>query len=185
MGKAIATYGIAAAGILLARHQMLLTGEYLLFAAVLVAVAAADIRYRIIPDVLLILALAICAAYLVVCLLLPAAAQVQAGDGAAEALRSVLGALCLPALLLAAAALAGRVTEKTPIGGGDVKLFAVIGAYFGWPAGLAVMFASCLFALPIAGIQRASDRRAGRQSDGTFPFAPAIALACWAGMLVL
>ncbi|MGI6535387.1 MAG: prepilin peptidase [Eggerthellaceae bacterium] len=185
MGKAIATYGIAATGILLARHQMLLTGEYVLFAAVLVAVAAADIRYRIIPDALLILALAVRVAYLMLCLLPPAAAQVQAEDVAAEALQSVLGALCLPALLLAAAALAGRATGRTPVGGGDVKLFAVVGAYFGWRAGLALMFASCLFALPIAGMQRAADRRAGRLPDGTFPFAPAIALACWTGMLVL
>lgn len=185
MGKELATYGIAAAGILLTHGQTLQTGEYLLFAAVLVAVAAADIRSRIIPDVLPAAAVAVRVAYLVLCTLMPTYAQLPAGDAAAEALQSVLGAMCLPALLMMAAALVGRMAGRTPVGGGDVKLFAVAGAYFGWRAGLAVMFASCLFALPVAGVQRAADRRAGRHPDGTFPFAPAIALACWAGMLVL
>lgn len=185
MGKEMATYGIAAAGIVLARQGVLQTGEYLLFAAVLVAIAAVDIRCRIIPSALLVLAVTVRAVYLIACLLLPAAAQMQPADAVAQVRQSALGALCLPALLALAAALVGRAAGRAPVGGGDVKLLAVVGFYFGWRVGLAVMFASCLFALPVAGIQHAVDRRAGRHPDGTFPFAPAIAFACWVGMLAL
>lgn len=185
MGRWVATYGIAAAGIVLAGRQAFLTGEFLLFAVLLTAISASDIRCRIIPDVLLAAALAVRAAYLALCVLAPEAAQVQAGVLAAQCLQSVAGMLGLPAILAAAAALARHITGRVSVGGGDVKLFAVAGAYFGLQAGLAIAFASCLFAVPAAAIQHACDVRAGRRPDGTFPFAPAIALACWMGMLVL
>lgn len=185
MGKWVVTYGIAAAGIVLAGRQAFLTGEYLLFAAVLAAVSASDVRYRIVPDALLAAALAVRAAYLAFCAIAPGEMQVQAGDCAGQVLQSIAGMLCLPAILAVAASLVRHTTGRISVGGGDVKLFAVAGAYFGLPAGLAVMLASCLFALPIAAIQRLYDIRAGRCPDGTFPFAPAIALACWAGMLAL
>ncbi|UOQ58277.1 prepilin peptidase [Leucobacter allii] len=156
-----------------------------LYAAAGAALAVADVRARRIPDRILLPALA------AVLLLLAAAVAAGAWSGEPERSFAAWGAAVLGrtlggaaagfAALLAAALLgggSGTIGGSGPIGGGDVKLAALVGAvlghFGGWPA-LGAGFAlgcgiAAVWALP--GILR------GRRS-ATIPFAPCLLLGSW------
>jgi len=80
-------------------------------------------------------------------------------------------ALFVPLLLLVLAA--DRVLGRESMGGGDLKLFALLGLYFGWAQGLLLVILSCLTGLAAAAA-------AGKAGPGKpFPFVPAMAAAAW------
>lgn len=85
--------------------------------------------------------------------------------------RSLLGLVVLGGI----AALLGyglsRKTGRQAIGGGDIKLFAVVGLFFGVGLGLVTMALASILALAINGI-------ASRGKKREFPFGPFIAMAC-------
>lgn len=155
----------------------------LLFGAALIAVSIEDVRCRLIPTRWLAFAAVSRTAALLMSAVVPGAAPSISVPAAV--LSSLAGAAVLALLPAAAGAVAGRVCGRPAVGDGDVALFGVAGFFFGVYAGLAVMLAACVLALPLAGLERRRQRRAGMRPDGTFPFAPAIALACGLGMLVL
>ncbi len=87
--------------------------------------------------------------------------------------RGLLGAAALffPLLLLTLAA--DKLLGRESMGGGDLKLFALLGLYFGWERGLLLVILSCLAGLALA----AAMGRAGRGKS--FPFVPAMTAAAW------
>ena len=88
------------------------------------------------------------------------------GDG-------LVGALVLGGGSLAASIAFEHLAQRPSMGGGDIKLLAVVGLFLGWERGLWCLFAACLVVLVM---QMASRFREGRKGIGpqTFPFAPAI-----------
>ena len=66
-----------------------------------------------------------------------------------------------------------RLAQCPSMGGGDIKLLAVVGLFLGWERGLWCLFAACLVVLVM---QMASRLREGGKgiASQTFPFAPAI-----------
>ena len=88
------------------------------------------------------------------------------GDG-------LVGALVLGGGLLAASIAFEHLAKRPSMGGGDIKLLAVVGLFLGWERGLWCLFAACLVVLVM---QMASRFREGGKGIGpqTFPFAPAI-----------
>ena len=71
------------------------------------------------------------------------------------------------------------------MGGGDIKLLAVVGFYFGLSTGLVVTAAACaLGACATLLLQKSSKAAPDTRSD-TFPLGPAIAVSAIAAMLVL
>lgn len=88
------------------------------------------------------------------------------GDG-------LVGALVLGGGSLAASIVFERLAKRPSMGGGDIKLLAVVGLFLGWERGLWCLFAACLVVLVM---QMASRFREGGKGIGsqTFPFAPAI-----------
>lgn len=88
------------------------------------------------------------------------------GDG-------LVGALVLGGGSLAASIAFERLAQRPSMGGGDVKLLAVVGLFLGWERGLWCLFAACLVVLVM---QMASRFREGGKgiASQTFPFAPAI-----------
>lgn len=88
------------------------------------------------------------------------------GDG-------LVGALVLGGGLLAASIAFEHLAKRPSMGGGDIKLLAVVGLFLGWERGLWCLFAACLIVLVM---QVASRFREGGKGIGsqTFPFAPAI-----------
>lgn len=88
------------------------------------------------------------------------------GDG-------LVGALVLGGGSLAASIAFECLAQRPSMGGGDVKLLAVVGLFLGWERGLWCLFAACLVVLVM---QMASRLREGGKgiASQTFPFAPAI-----------
>lgn len=88
------------------------------------------------------------------------------GDG-------LVGALVLGGGSLAVSIAFERLAQRPSMGGGDIKLLAVIGLFLGWERGLRCLFAACLVVLVM---QMASRFREGGKgiASQTFPFAPAI-----------
>ena len=88
------------------------------------------------------------------------------GDG-------LVGALVLGGGSLAASIAFECLAQRPSMGGGDIKLLAVVGLFLGWERGLWCLFAACLVVLVM---QMASRFREGGKgiASQTFPFAPAI-----------
>lgn len=173
---------------------------YAAFLALLVVAAVIDLRTLRIPDALIVLLFAIWAGWrLVVHFFLILTAPVTFSQG-------VVGAIVLGGGLLVLTALYEMVTHKRAMGGGDIKLFAVIGLYLGIGGGLICLMFSCVaavllaFILPRAGWRPPADEvRAATSNDvdgdgvpdhavlpvlKDIPFGPAIAVGAVATVLV-
>lgn len=104
---------------------------YFIFIATLVVITFIDMDHRIIPDVISIPGIIV---FFVAALLIP---TVSVRD-------SLLGILAGGGILFIIAELYFRVTGKEGMGGGDVKLLAMIGALVGWQGVLFTIFVSSL-----------------------------------------
>lgn len=88
------------------------------------------------------------------------------GDG-------LVGALVLGGGSLAASIAFEHLAKRPSMGGGDIKLLAVVGLFLGWERGLWCLFAACLIVLVMQVVSRVREGGKGIGSQ-TFPFAPAI-----------
>ena len=108
------------------------------------------------------------------CLLISAAAWFAALPflrvGARAALGNVLAGLCTGAALLLMSMAMDRALGRESMGGGDIKLFAVVGLYLGATATLFALLLSC-----VLGLVFAAATGAGRSRP--FPFGPSVAAA--------
>lgn len=87
-------------------------------------------------------------------------------------IRGMTGALTVGGAILLLSWCAERVTGHEALGGGDIKLFAVLGLHFGAIGGAFAVIVSCLAGLVICGLMRIG--------KGTpFPFAPSIAFGAF------
>jgi leader peptidase (prepilin peptidase)/N-methyltransferase len=98
----------------------------LLFFSILVPIAIIDIDHRIIPDELSLGGLA--------------AGLLLSFLPGGNWMGSVTGALLGGGILYATAILYEKVRETEGMGGGDIKLLAMIGAFLGWKGTLATIF---------------------------------------------
>ncbi|MDD2556972.1 MAG: prepilin peptidase [Desulfuromonas sp.] len=132
-----------------------------LFVSALIVISFIDIDHRIIPDVISLPGIVV-------------------GFAASFALPwvswqdSILGILLGGGSLLAVAYIYALFTGKEGMGGGDIKLLAMVGAFLGYKAILPVIFFSSLMGtavgIPLMLINKADGRLA-------IPFGPFIALA--------
>lgn len=87
--------------------------------------------------------------------------------------RGLFGAVVLFVPLLLLVLLMDRIMGAETMGGGDLKLIALLGLYFGWDQGLLLILVSCVFGLLLAAA-------AGKLKTRTkTPFGPSLALAAW------
>ena len=116
-------------------------------------------------------------AFLPWCLLyLPVAAYACPGTTFPEALLHCTMGFLSGFLLLLSVSLA----TDGGIGGGDIKLAALLGIPFGASALMGALALSCLFALIHLGIRKACKR----QAAGNIPFAPYLFFGCLAAVLL-
>jgi len=81
----------------------------------------------------------------------------------------------LPLLLIVL--LMDKLLKKETMGGGDIKLMAVLGLHFGAGKTLFILIVACVLGIVIALIQK-------RKPDVRFPFGPILALAGWITALI-
>lgn len=72
-----------------------------------------------------------------------------------------------------------KILGRETMGGGDLKLFALMGLYLGVAASLFALFFSCILGLLMGAVQN----RYGKGKSTPIPFGPAIALAFYAMLL--
>ena len=168
--------------------------SFVLFLVLLAWASAIDLRERRIPNKLVaamaVLWLAVCVLLAVMVAACSAGAfgsGAQIGDAALVASATMMrmipfgltlgdglvGALVLGGGSLAVSIAFERLAQRPSMGGGDIKLLAVVGLFLGWERGLWCLFAACLVVLVM---QMASRFREGGKgiASQTFPFAPAI-----------
>lgn len=169
-GLAFGAIGAAAYGALALRWGLQpATLQFALLVADLLFLSRTDLLVRLIPNGAILFALACRMAFF--------AWAIPFQPGGREAfLASIAGLVLIGGLMAAAALIARRLRGSAAIGGGDIKLFAVLGFYFGFEAGLAAVLLSCILGLAA----NALSRRRGEP----FPFGPAIALAALIILLV-
>ncbi len=133
-----------------------------LFLLLLLA-AWADLRWRILPNELVLLGLANWVFFLFL--------SGEASSAFMAGMVDMLG-LCVPL------AVAGFIS-RGGIGSGDIKLFCLLACYFGFYAGVNLVALACLLGLVFSFALRTLKKVQGR----TFALGPAIVLAAWLVML--
>lgn len=121
-----------------------------------------DLESRIIPNGALIIAAAVWAAYLPF-----------SGMGWLDILWSVVAALVFGGGILLISVILDKILKRSSMGGGDIKLFAVCGLYFGLAGTLFAVIIACIVGLIFAVIFK---RRTG-EKKAAFPFGPSIAFS--------
>ncbi len=146
-----AMYGFSAATI-----------EYMALFAALIAIALIDFDTTEIPNGLLLFGLIVFAV-----LLYPHGGGVEAAADRAK--DGLLGGLVLGGGMLFLSLVMDNVLGRESMGGGDIKLFAMLGLFTGLAKGLVMLIAACVIGITVA---------FGSGSRKTeFPFGPAIAEA--------
>ncbi len=142
------------------------TLEYLILFSVLLAVSLIDYDTMEIPD-----GLTVSGAVLFAVMLYPhggAASRVQDG---------LLGAAIYGGGTLVLSLLMDMVLKKETLGGGDIKLFAMLGLFTGPVGGLLMLLLACIIGLVCSFSMRKGDKK-------EFPFGPSIAIATVITLLV-
>jgi leader peptidase (prepilin peptidase)/N-methyltransferase len=130
---------------------------------VLLGISFVDLDHRIIPDKITLPGIV---AGLIVAPLL----------GLTTFTGSLLGAAVGGGALYLIALLGVAVFKKESMGGGDIKLAAMLGAFLGWQTVLLLLFVAFLLGA-IVGVFAMSTK--GRQWDRTIPFGPFIAVGAF------
>jgi leader peptidase (prepilin peptidase)/N-methyltransferase len=84
---------------------------------------------------------------------------------------SVLAGLLTGAVMLGISLIMDRLLKKESLGGGDIKLFSLLGLYLGFFGAYELVLLSCILGLVFAGIRKWMLKGASE----AFPFGPAIA----------
>lgn len=132
-------------------------GQWLVCAAVLLALSLTDWAARLIPDKLLVLLAANRAVWFLVL-----------GQGAREALEAVK-ALAVPAALLALVLAMEKLLGREAMGGGDIKLLFALALYLTWAELFLTLLLGCLLGLLWAALT-------GGKKGTAMPFGPFLAL---------
>ncbi len=133
--------------------------EYAVLFPALLAVALIDLDTMEIPDGLLLFGAVLFLAFLPL-----------HKDAFLRAEAGFYGAVAIGGGILAVSLLLDLVLHKETLGGGDVKLFAMLGLYTGIWRGLLLLILACILGLLFLLF-------GGRNKKKEFPFGPAIALA--------
>lgn len=140
----------------------ILTLRNLVFLCCLFCLSLVDLECSIIPDGCHIVALAVWLA-----------ALPFSGMGWGEIGLHLLAGLVFGGGILLISLLMDKLLHKESMGGGDIKLFAVMGVYLGFLPSLFAVILSCFFGLLFALVRRLLPGEREEQ----FPFGPSIAAA--------
>jgi len=136
-------------------------GIYFIFAAALLAVVFIDFDHQIIPDAISLPGIVVGFA-------------LSFFNPCIDWQSSLIGILVGGGSLYAVAAGYYLITKREGMGGGDIKLLAMIGAFLGWQAIVFVVFVSALLG-SLAGIVAMIKQRKGGKT--VIPYGPFLSLA--------
>lgn len=173
---------------------------YAAFLCVLAAAAVVDLRTLRIPNIFTLVLFCMWAAWRVAVHFTAAQASVIFSDG-------IIAAVVMGGGLLVFTTVYEMITKKRAMGGGDIKILAVVGLYLGVPAGLFCLLVACVVSLilslvlPRVGWEPPRDEAliaASNDVDGdgipdpaapvllkSVPFGPAIAVGAGVAVVLL
>lgn len=108
--------------------------------------------------------------------LMAAASLLRLTKGLSELKPMLIGFIAVAGPLLIIVLIMELILKRTAMGGGDIKLIAVLGLHFGALQTLFLLITACFVGLLSLGITK---KRARKE----FPFGPSIALAAWVTMM--
>lgn len=109
-------------------------------------------------------------------LLIPAAVRLAQLALAGQLPSGLLPALIFGGGLLVMSLVMDKVLKRESMGGGDIKLMALLGLFFSIPECLLLLILACVFGICIAAAMKAGSGKA-------FPFGPALSLAAYVTLL--
>ncbi len=139
----------------------ILFGIYFVFCAALLAIIVIDFRHQIIPDAISLPGI-------------PLGFAVSFINPATTWQSSALGILLGGGILYAIAAAYYLITKREGMGGGDIKLLAMIGAFLGWQSLPFVVFGSSLLG-SVIGI--GAMLKQGKGGKTVIPYGPFLSIA--------
>ncbi len=139
--------------------------EFVILSCVLVYLALVDLETMELPGIPMLLA---AVSFLVFLFAYP--------DPLRRLIWGLVGAAAIGGGVLIVSLIADKVLGRESMGGGDIKLLALLGLYLGPDGGLLLLILACIVGLVLALVMRI-----GRGRE--FPFGPAIALAAWPTLL--
>lgn len=167
--------GVAFVGLALRYGISFQTLEYMALVVILLAVALVDLETGLIPDRLLIAGVI---NFTLFSFIVPIFGS---GSVVSALISGLLGSLAIFVPLFVIVLIMDRVLGRESMGGGDLKLYFMIGLYFSWKCNLFLVLLSCLTGIAFFYLFR--NVRLGE--DGrAFPFGPAIAAAAYVSLLV-
>ena len=141
------------------------TVSALIFCACLFALSIVDLEIQIIPDRFLLIPAVVRLLQLIV-------------EGGLTGLwNGIWPGLAIGGSVLILSLVMDKLLHKDTMGGGDIKLLAVLGLFLSFPECLLMVVIACVAGLVIALLLQKA------QPDTPFPFGPALALAGWVTLL--
>lgn len=168
--------GVAYVSVFLVYGLSLETIELCVFCSALLALSLIDLDSLIIPNSIILFCIAVRAAYIV------AVGVTGQGDVLPLVRDTLIGGFAVAVPLLLLSLVMDRVLGRDSLGGGDLKLLFVAGLYFGWMQCLFLVLVACVVGL-VAGPLLRGRSKPEDADPKSFPFGPAIAIACWICML--
>ena len=113
-------------------------------------------------------------------LLIPAlcrAAELVLTGGFKGLLSGIVPGLIIGGAVLALSLIMDKVLKKDTMGGGDIKLLALLGMFFTIPECMLLVIIACVVGIFMASILMKVD------AETAFPFGPALAMAAWMTLL--
>ena len=98
--------------------------------------------------------------------------------GFAALVSPLLTGLCLGGGILILSLIMDKILKKDTMGGGDIKLLAVLGLFLTIPECLLLLIAACVIGIVMAAVLMKVN------ADTAFPFGPALSIAAWIVLLI-
>lgn len=162
---------VACASVFLKFGFTLDTVQYLLLVLILIYISCYDYETMEIPFPFIIAGIVIRIVFILL-----------SGDIKNEAIQSAIGAVCVTIPLLIVVLIFEKIKKKEAMGGGDIKLFFMLGMYFHWTENLCLVIFACIIGIIMFLIM--SKVNDTKDVSKPMPFGPSIALAAWLTLLV-
>lgn len=150
-----------------------ITLEYVLLFTALIAVALIDTDSMEIPDGLIVFGTALFLIFLY-----------PHGGWEARLEDGVFGAVVFGGGMLFVSTILDAILKRESLGGGDIKLFAMLGLFTGVAIGLVMVILACAIGLIEAAALGVNKKSGAGDRSMEFPFGPAIVTASVAALLV-
>lgn len=147
----------------------LLALEMLALVSILICLTLTDLEDNTIPNSLIIIGIVLKIIF-----------SLFSGDILGELARALIGGLSISLPLLIVVLIADKVMKKDTMGGGDIKLFFMVGLYFDWQINIFILITACVLGIIFSLISMRGKLESGKQ----LPFGPSIAAATVVSMFV-